>query len=75
MQEYNTIIGKLLSGINRKQFKRIVDKYSGDRYKENIPIIDSRTLFALTLLIAESKPEEMDVMKQIVVSVLNSLAF
>ena len=32
MQEYNTIIGKLLSGINRKQFKRIVDKYSGDRY-------------------------------------------
>ena len=44
-------------------------------YKENIPIIDSRTLFALTLLIAESKPEEMDIMKQIVVSVLNSLAF
>ena len=44
-------------------------------YKENIPIIDSRTLFALTLLIAESKPEEMDIMKQIVVSVLNSFAF
>ena len=32
MQEYNTIIGKLLSGINRKQFKRIVDKYNGDKY-------------------------------------------
>lgn len=32
MQEYNTIIGKLLSGVNRKQFKRIVDKYNGDRY-------------------------------------------
>ena len=32
MQEYNTIIGKLLSGINRKLFKRIVDKYGGDRY-------------------------------------------
>lgn len=32
MQEYNTIIGKLLSGINRKQFKRIVNKYNGDRY-------------------------------------------
>lgn len=32
MQEHNTIIGKLLSGINRKQFKRIVDKYSGDKY-------------------------------------------
>ena len=30
MQEYNTIIGKLLSGINRKKFKRIVDKYKGD---------------------------------------------
>lgn len=41
-------------------------------YKNNIPIIDNGTLFALTLLIAESKPEEMDVMKQIVVSVLNN---
>lgn len=30
MQEYNTIIGKLLSGIDRKKFKRIVDKYRGD---------------------------------------------
>ena len=30
MQKYNTIIGKLLSGINRKKFKRIVDKYKGD---------------------------------------------
>ncbi len=30
MQEYNTIIGKLLSGINRKKFKQIVDKYKGD---------------------------------------------
>ena len=30
MQEYNTIIGKLLAGINRKQFKRSVDKYRGD---------------------------------------------
>lgn len=32
MQEHCSIIGKLLSGINRKQFKRIVDKYNGDRY-------------------------------------------
>lgn len=32
MQEHCSIIGKLLSGINRKQFKRIVDKYGGDRY-------------------------------------------
>ena len=30
MQEYNTIIGKLLAGINRRQFKRSVDKYRGD---------------------------------------------
>ena len=40
-------------------------------YKNNLPIIDNGTLFALTLLIAESKPEEMEIMKQIVVSVLN----
>lgn len=32
MQEHCSIIGKLLSGINRKQFKRITDKYKGDRY-------------------------------------------
>ena len=40
-------------------------------YKNNLPIIDNGTLFALTLLIAESNPEEMEIMKQIVVSVLN----
>lgn len=40
-------------------------------YKNDLPIIDASALFALTLLIAESKPEEMDVMKQIVISVLN----
>ena len=40
-------------------------------YKNNLPIIDNGTLFALTLLIAESKPEAMEIMKQIVVSVLN----
>ncbi len=40
-------------------------------YRDNLPIIDNGTLFALTLLIAESKPEEMSVMKQIVISVLN----
>ena len=32
MQEHCSIIGKLLSGINRKQFKRLTDKYNGDRY-------------------------------------------
>ena len=40
-------------------------------YKNELPIIDASALFALTLLIAESKPEEMDIMKQIVISVLN----
>ena len=40
-------------------------------YKNNLPIIDNGTLFALTLLIAESKPSEMEIMKQIVVSFLN----
>lgn len=40
-------------------------------YKNNLPIIDNGTLFALTLLIAESEPSEMEIMKQIVVSVLN----
>ena len=30
MQEHNTIIGRLLSGVNRRKFKRIVDKRNGD---------------------------------------------
>ena len=33
-------------------------------YKNNFPIIDNGTLFALTLLIAESNPDEMEIMKQ-----------
>ena len=40
-------------------------------YKNDKPTIDNSTLFALTLLIAESNPKEMETMKQIVVSVLN----
>ena len=40
-------------------------------YKNGLPIIDNSTLFALTLLIATSKPEEMETVKQIVLSVLN----
>lgn len=40
-------------------------------YKNELPIIDASALFSLTLLIAESKPEEMEIMKQIVISVLN----
>ena len=39
--------------------------------KDEVPIIDNATLFALTLLIAESDPKEMETMKQAVVSVLN----
>ena len=34
-------------------------------------LIDSATLFALTLLIAESNPSEIDTVKQVVISVLN----
>ena len=44
---------------------------NGILYKNNLPIIDNGTLFALTILIAESNPKEMETMKQIVVSVLN----
>lgn len=35
------------------------------------PIIDNATLFALTLLIAESNPAEKDTIKQVIISVLN----
>lgn len=40
-------------------------------YKNNKPIIDNAALFAITLLIAASKPDEMETVKQIVISVLN----
>lgn len=40
-------------------------------YNDGIPIIDNSTLFALTLLIAESNPAEMEIIKQVVISVLN----
>ena len=43
-------------------------------YKNNKPIIDNGTLFALTLLIAESRPEEMNTVKNIIISVLNRTA-
>ena len=41
-------------------------------YQKGAPILDNATLFALTLLIASSKPEEKDTMKQVILSVLNS---
>ncbi len=51
-------------------FLYFLDK-NGILYKDGLPIIDNGTLFALTILIAESNPKEMEIMKQIVVSVLN----
>lgn len=42
-------------------------------YKNEKPIIDNGTLFALTLLIAESKPQEMETVKNVVISVLNRI--
>lgn len=51
-------------------FLYFLDK-NGMLYKKGLPIIDNGTLFALTILIAESNPKEMETMKQIVVSVLN----
>ncbi len=51
-------------------FLYFLDK-NGILYKNNLPTIDNATLFALTILIAESNPQEMETMKQIVVSVLN----
>lgn len=35
------------------------------------PLIDDATLFALVLLIAESKPEEMETIKKVTISILN----
>ncbi len=46
---------------------------NGILYKNNLPIIDNGTLFALTILIAESNPKEMETMKQIVISVVISV--
>ena len=40
-------------------------------YKANKPIIDNATLATITLLIAESKPEEKETVKQIAISILN----
>ena len=51
-------------------FLYFLDK-NGILYRDGSPVIDSKTLFAITLLIAESKPEEMETMRQITLSVLN----
>ncbi len=44
---------------------------NGILYNDGVTIIDNATLFAMTLLIAESNPAEMEVIKQVVISVLN----
>ena len=38
---------------------------------DKLTMFESGTLFALTLLIAESNPKEMETIKNVVVSVLN----
>lgn len=52
-------------------FLYFLDK-NGILYKNSDPVIDNATLFTLTLLIAESKPEEKETMKQVILSVLNN---
>ncbi len=44
---------------------------NGLLYEEGQPIIDNATLAAITVLIAESKSDEMETIKQMVVSILN----
>lgn len=52
-------------------FLYFLDK-NGILYQNNAQIIDNAALFALTVLIAESKPEEKEMMKQVIISVLNN---
>ena len=52
-------------------FLYFLDK-NGILYKNSSSIIDNAALFTLTLLIAESKPEEKETMKQVILSVLNN---
>lgn len=53
-------------------FLYFMDK-NGILYKNGVPVIDNATLFAITLLIAESNPSEMETIKNVVVSVLNGV--
>lgn len=52
-------------------FLYFLDKNNMLYNANNKMLIDNGTLFALTLLIAESNPKEMETIKQIIVSVLN----
>ena len=40
-------------------------------YKDNVKVIDDATLVAMTILIAESKPEEKEVIISLLMSFLN----
>jgi prophage maintenance system killer protein len=40
--------------------------------KDSKPIIDNNTLAALTLFVATSKPEESDIVKRLIISILNA---
>lgn len=51
-------------------FLYFLDK-NGILYQNDVQLIDNTTLFTLTILIAESKPEEKETMKQVILSVLN----
>ena len=51
-------------------FLYFLDK-NGILYQNNAQLIDNAALFTLTILIAESKPEEKETMKQVILSVLN----
>ncbi|MBV6504867.1 MAG: hypothetical protein ILNGONEN_00422 [Syntrophorhabdaceae bacterium] len=39
--------------------------------QDNTTLIDGNTLAAITLMIAESNPDEMETLKRIIVSILN----
>lgn len=52
-------------------FLYFLDK-NGILYQNDVQLIDNTTLFTLTILIAESKPEEKETMKQVILSVLNN---
>jgi death-on-curing family protein len=52
-------------------FLYFLEKNKALHNKNGFPRVDSCTLFALTILIAESKPSEMEIVKDIVITILN----
>ncbi len=51
-------------------FLYFLNRYGVLTEKEQF-IIDNNTLFAITILIAESKPEEMEIVKNMIITILN----